>query len=148
MTDVATTWTRPFERRLPPVVGLGMASLTLAVVGGIIVASQFGVEGASLVVPGVFVGGSLLLEVVAAVVLATIRPFAWDRFRQVFLIALAAYVVQAGIIEWTFIKNHAPAGPVTVLTGGLVVFATIVPLMIAFTTARYQALDGDEPSTS
>lgn len=136
-----TTATRPFERRLPPIVGLAMAALTFAVVGGVIVAAQFGLTGASLVVPAVFVVGALVLEAITVVVMARIRPFAWVRFRQVFLIALAAYVLQSAIIGWTFLKNDTPAGPLLVLTGGLVVFATIVPLMIAFTVTRYQAVD-------
>lgn len=134
------TYSRPFERRLPPVVGLGMGALTLAVVGGIIVAAQFGTD-ASLLVPSIFVGGALVIEVSAVVVLATIRPFAWRRFRQVFLATLTAYVIQSGIIEWTFIKNDVPARPALVLTCGLVVFATIVPTMIAFTVARYETTD-------
>jgi len=116
-----------------------MAALTLAVVGGIVVAAQFGVEGASLTLPATFVGAGLGVEIAAVVVMGTIRPFAWARFRQVFLIALAAYVLQSGIIEWTFINNDVPGRPAVVLTCGLVVFATVVPLMIAFTVARYES---------
>lgn len=138
--DGTGTTMRPFERRMPPVVGAGMAALTLAIIGGILLVSQIGAEEA-LTIPTVFIVAALVFEAVAIMLLPTIRPFAWWRFRQVFLVALCAYVVQSGIIGWSFIKNDVPSGPLTLLILGLVVFATIVPLMIAFTTARYQAVD-------
>jgi hypothetical protein len=86
-------------------------------------------------------GAGIVLELVAVVMLATIRPFAWPRFAQVARWALLAYVAQSAIIEWSFVKNHVPGRPLSVLTAGLVVFATVVPLMIAFTVARYRAVD-------
>lgn len=135
---------RPFDRKLPPVVGLSMASLTLAVTGGVILAAQ-AMSKPSLTLPTVLEVAAIALEVVAVGVMFSIRPFAWSRFRQVFGIALVAYIVQAGIIEWSFVKNHVPRSPLTVLTLGLVVFATIVPLMIAFTAARYQEV-GTSPA--
>lgn len=131
---------RPFDRTMPPVIALGMIALSLAVVGGVLIASQIGTEP-SLLIPRVFVVIALVLEAVAVVMMLRIRPFAWALFRKVFGVALCAYIVQSGIIGWTFIKNDVPTGPFVVLTGGLVVFATIVPLMIAFTVARYQAVD-------
>lgn len=130
---------RPIERELPPVIPLAMVSLALAVTGGVILAA-LSMSNPSLVLPTVLVVAAVVLEVAAAVMAATIRPFAWDRFRSVFLWALLAYVFQAGIIEYSFIRNDIPGGPLAVLTIGLVVFATDVPLMIAFTTARYQAV--------
>lgn len=139
MSTTAATAVRPFERKLPPIVGISMVALTLAITGGVLVASQIGEEPA-LIVPSVLMGGAIVLETVAIVVLVTIRPFAWARFAQVVRWALLAYIVQSGIIEWSFIKNDVPGRPLAVLTAGLVVFATVVPLMIAFTVARYQAV--------
>lgn len=139
------TVVRPFERKLPPVVPVGMVALSLAITSGILVVAQIG--GASrLLVPSVFMGGGIVLELVAIVMLVGIRPFAWGRFVPVFRWALLAYVLQSAIIEWSFVKNHVPGRPLAVLTGGLVVFATAVPLMIAFTSARYQAVA--DPATS
>lgn len=131
---------RPFEREMPPVIGLGMVALTSAIVGGVLIASQIGTRP-SLTLPRVLVVVALVLELAAVVLLVRIRPLAWGLFRKVFLVALGAYVVQSGIIGWTFVKNDVPAGPFVVLTGGLIVFATVVPMMIAFTVARYQAVD-------
>ena len=139
MTAAAATVARPFERKLPPVVAVGMVALTLAITSGVLVVAQIG-EAQRLVLPGVFVGGAVVLEVVAVVMLVASRPLAWARFAQVFRWALLAYVFQAGIIEWSFIKNDVPDRPLVVLTAGLFVFATVVPLMIAFTVARYQAV--------
>ncbi len=128
---------RPFDRKLPPVIGVSMASMTLAVTGGVILAAQ-AMSKPSLILPTVLEVAAIVLGLVAVGLMVSIRPFAWWRFGQVFGIALIAYIVQAGIIEWSFVKNHVPGSPLTVLTLGLVVFATIVPLMIAFTAARYQ----------
>ncbi len=135
MSTTTATAVRPFERKLPPVVGMGMVALTLAISGGVLVVAQIGEEPA-LIVPSALMGGAIVFEMVAIVMLVTIHPFAWAPFAQVFRWALLAYVFQSGIIEWSFIKNDVPDGPLGVLTAGLVVFATVVPLMIAFTVAR------------
>lgn len=140
MSTLGPAGVRPFERSMPPVTGLGMASLACAVVSGVIVASQVGMDDPPMVVPTMFVAAALLLEIATVVVLVRIRPFAWDRFRLVFSVGLAAYVLRA-IIAWAFVINDVPAGPMTILSLGLVVFATIVPVMLAFTVARYQAVD-------
>jgi len=129
----------PFDRKLPPVIGVSMAALTLAVTGGVILAAQ-AMSRPSLTLPTVLEIAAVALELAAVGMLISIRPFAWGRFRQVFGFALIAYIIQAGIVEWSFVRNHVPRSPLTVLTVGLVVFATIVPLMIAFTATRYQAV--------
>jgi hypothetical protein len=132
--------TRPFERKMPPVVEVAMVALAAAVTGGVILAAQ-ATEEPSLTIPTILMVAAAVLELVAAVLLVRIRPFAWDRFRLVYGWAFVAYAIQAGMIEWSFAKNDTPAGPLTLLTIGLVVFATVVPLMIGFTVARYQAVD-------
>jgi hypothetical protein len=139
MTVVDLAPVRPFERKIPPVVGVAMFSLALAVTGGVILAAQ--AQGhPSVALPMVLEVAAIVLELVAIAMMISIRPFAWFRFRQVFAVALVAYVIQGGMIEWAFAKNHTPAGPMTALTIGIVVFSTIVPMMIAFTVARYQAV--------
>lgn len=84
---------RPFERKFPPVVAIGMVALTLAITGGVLVVSQSG--SPALLVPSILMGGAIVLEIVAIVMLVTIRPFAWDRFAQVFRWALLAYIARA-----------------------------------------------------
>ena len=131
---------RPFDRKLPPVVEVGMVGLAAAVTGGIILASQATDEDPSLTVATILMIVAAVCELASGALAARIRPFAWERFRQVYGWAFVAYAIQAGMIEWSFAKNHTPAAPLTLLTIGLVVFATTVPLMIAFTVARYQAV--------
>lgn len=132
---------RPFERRVPPVIPVAMTALGLAITAGVILAAQAMVQP-SLVLPAVLIAAAVALEITAVVLAATIRPFAWSRFRQVGAWTLLAYVLQSSMIEWSFAKNHVPGGPMTLLTIGIVVFATVVPLMIAFTVARYEAVPG------
>ncbi|MFN8037317.1 MAG: hypothetical protein U0V73_15455 [Acidimicrobiia bacterium] len=139
MSAVLPPPVRPFERKLPPVVGLSMVALALAVIGGIVISARIG-EKMSLVLPIALAVAAGVLELAAIVIMARIRPFAWDRFLLVGKWALLAYVIQAGIIEYAFVRNHTPGGTVAVLTFLLVIFATSVPLMIAFTVARYQAV--------
>jgi len=139
MSTTTVAVVRPFERKLRPVVGVAMAALTLAITGGILVVAQIG-EEPDLVVPSVLMGAAIVLEIAAIVMLTAIRPFAWARFTQVFRWALLAYVLQSAIIEWSFIKNDVPGRPLAVLSIGLVVFSTAVPIMIAFTVARYQTV--------
>ncbi|MEZ5310158.1 MAG: hypothetical protein R2735_06135 [Microthrixaceae bacterium] len=128
---------RPFERPMPPIVAIGMSALSLAVISGVLVAGQIGGQP-SLTLPAVLVVIGLLLEIVSVAFLVRIRPFAWWRFRTVFGWTLLAYVLQSSVIEWSFVKNDVPGRPMAILSAGLVVFATVVPLMISFTTARYQ----------
>ncbi len=139
MSAVDVAAVRPLERKFPPVVPVAMVALALAVVGGVILAGQ-AMEHPSVTLPAALEVAAIALELVAVVLLVRIRPFAWQRFGQVFAVALIAYVVQGGMIEWAFAKNHTPGGPLAALTCGTVVFATIVPLMIAYTVARYQAV--------
>ena len=124
------------ERRLPPVTQLAMASLALIVAGGIYLASHLPKH-----VPlGPAVGllaASVLLLAANLVSLGRVRGFAWSSFREVFFWALAAYAVIAGLIEYSFVRNHVSGGPLVVLTLSLAVFALHVPTLIGFTVARF-----------
>jgi hypothetical protein len=71
--------------------------------------------------------------------LSRLREFAWDKFFLVGRWTLAAYVVQAGMIEYAFVHNHASGAPLVIVTLMLVMFAFNVPLIISFTVARYQS---------
>lgn len=139
MDDVAHV--RPFERHVPPVIPVAMTALGLAVTAGVILAAQ-AMTHPSLVLPTVLVAAAVALEIAAVVLAVSIRPFAWTRFRHVGAWTLLAYVLQSSMIEWSFAKNHVPGGPMTLLTIGILVFATVVPFMIAFTVARYEAAPG------
>jgi hypothetical protein len=69
--------------------------------------------------------------------LARVQGFAWGRFFGVAKWALLAYAITAGMIEFAFVRDHLAGGPLVVLTLSLVVYAVHVPVLIAFTVARY-----------
>jgi hypothetical protein len=52
-------------------------------------------------------------------------------------VALLAYLIVAGLIEYAFLRDHPHGGALIVLTLSLVVFAVHVPVLIGFTVARY-----------
>ena len=80
---------------------------------------------------------SALLLVGNVVVLLRVPGFARGRFFGVAKWALVAYVITAGMIEYTFLRNGLSGGPLVVLTLSLVVYAVHVPMLIGFTVARY-----------
>lgn len=133
--------TSVLSRRFPPIAGLTTVSLGLVVVGGILMAS-YAPRRPPLGVPVAVTVVSAVLLLVSAYLTARLRPFAWDRFFLVFRWALLAYVISAGMIGFAFIKDHVRGAPLAVVFVMLVIFALDVPLIIAFTVARYSSPAG------
>ena len=130
--------TSALARHFPPIAELATGSLALVIIGGVYMASHFP-RRPPLALPIALVAGSIILVAISGVMLARQRDFAWERFSLVFRWALLAYVVQAGMIEWVFVHNHARGAPLAVVTLMLVMFALDVPFVIAFTAARYSS---------
>jgi hypothetical protein len=128
------------ERKLPPVTQIGMASLALIVAGGIYLSANL-TGDISLAPAVVLLALSALLLVANLVALSRVPAFPWSRFAEIGRWALLAYAITAGLIEYAFLRNHVSGGTLVVLTLSLVVYAVHVPMLIAFTVARY-----DEPS--
>lgn len=124
------------EPRFPPVTQLAMASLALIVAGGIYLSSHIP-NHVPLTPAIVLLAASALLLAVNLLLLARAPGFPWERFFDVAKWALLAYIVIAGMIEYTFLRNHLKGGALAVLTLSLVVFAVHVPLLIGFTVARF-----------
>ena len=82
-----------------------------------------------------------VLIVVAAVLLARVRAFAWAKFRMVCGWALLEYAVFAGILVYVFTLDHIPTSTFTLLVASLVLFAVDIPMMFGFAVARYQPAD-------
>ena len=126
------------DRKLPPITEIGAAAMIAVAVGVIYNASylpkhaQSGVAVAILLV-------AAGLELANALLLSRIRDFAWARFRQVAAWALLAYAVIAGMIEFAFVYDHTHGTQLVILTLMLLLFMLNVPVLIAFTVARYQA---------
>jgi len=70
--------------------------------------------------------------------LRRIRPFAWRTFARVYVWALLAYLVIAGMIAYVFILDGTSGAVLAVLLGMLAVYAVDIPLLLAYTVARYQ----------
>lgn len=128
------------ERRLPPITEVAMATMILIVIGGIYMAAQ--IPGDVSLAPAVAllaVAGVLVL--VDLLLLSRIGPFAWRIFRIVFGWALLAYLVIAGMIEYAFVTDGTRGAPLVVLSLMLLVYAVDIPLILAFSVARYQEPD-------
>jgi hypothetical protein len=136
MSDVLTG--APAVRRFPPVAELGIGSLALVVVGGILMASYVP-RRPPLTVPGSLAAVSAVLLLAGVFLLARLESFAWPRFFVVFRWALLAYVISAGMIGFAFVRDHTRGAPLALVLGMLVIFALDVPLIIAFTVARYSS---------
>ena len=78
-----------------------------------------------------------MLVLASAILLARLPSFAWDRFFLVFRWALLAYAISAGMIAFAFIRDHTRGAPLALVLVMLVIYAFDVPLIIAFTVARY-----------
>ncbi len=124
----------------PPVMPIAVATLVLIVAGGIVVASQYG-RPPKLIVPIVLARTGRLLLIVNAVLVLRIREFARPVFLRVLGWALLAYVVIAGILEYVFIYDSTPARVLALFTAMLILFALDVPLMLAYSVARWQPPD-------
>lgn len=124
------------DRPMPPVTQVGMASLALIVAGGIYLAAHLP-ESVPLTPAIALLALSALLLAGNLFSLTRVEGFAWERFFQVGRWALLAYAITAGLIEYAFLRNGLAGGPLIVVTLSLVVYALHVPMLIAFTVARY-----------
>ncbi|HEY7899350.1 MAG TPA: hypothetical protein VIC03_13140 [Gemmatimonadaceae bacterium] len=124
------------ERTLPPVTQLGMASLALILAGGIYLAAHLPAQ-VPLTPAVILLSASALLLAVNLALLSRVRDFAWRRFVAVGKWALLAYTITAGLIEFAFLRDGMSGAPLIVLTLSIVVYAVHVPVLIAFTVARY-----------
>lgn len=124
------------ELHFPPVTEVGMASLALIIIGGIYLAAHLP-QAVPLLPAVVLLVASVVLLVANLVMLARVPYFAWGRFFEIGKWALLAYTITAGMIEYAFVYDHLRGGPLVVLTLSIIVYAVHVPMLIAFTVARY-----------
>ncbi len=122
---------------LPPVARLATVTLALVVTGGIYMAAQIG-RSVTLVPALVLAIAAGVVLLVNLVLLSRIEAFAWDKFFRVFGWSLLAYLTIAGILEYVFIYDHTPGRQLALFSVMLAMFAVDVPLILAFSVARYQ----------
>ncbi len=125
------------SRRLPPVAELTVASLALMLAGGVYMGALL--PGSVPLGPpiGLLVAGGIL-TVAALALLSRVRPFAWGTFFQVIRWALLAYAVIAALLAYVFIRDGTAGAMLAILIATIALFAVDVPVVIAFTVARYQ----------
>ena len=90
-------------------------------------------------VPLVLAAVSAVLLLAGVFLLSRLDQFAWPRFFVVFRWALLAYVISAGMIGFAFVRDHTRGAPLALVIVMLVIFALDVPVVIAFTVARYSS---------
>jgi drug/metabolite transporter (DMT)-like permease len=125
------------ERRLPPVITIGAVAMALCIAGVIYLTSY--VPRTPDLGPAIgLLAAAALVVAVNSVLLARIPAFDWRSFWTVGLWTLVAYAVIAGMLMYTFIYDRLPTGQLTLLVATLAVFAVDIPMMLAFSVARFQ----------
>jgi hypothetical protein len=100
-------------------------------------AASYG-KAPSLVAPIALTAAAGAVLIVNVILLARVREFAWTPFFRVLGWTLLAYFVIAGILEFVFVFDHTPAHELALFSVLLFLFATDVPLILAFSVARWQ----------
>ena len=125
-------------RRLPPIAQLTVCSLALVVTGGILMASYVPRQP-PLAAPAALTAVSAALTLTSGFLLSRLEQFAWPRFFLAFRWALLAYVISAAMIGFAFVRDHTRGAPLALVIVMLAIFALDVPVVIAFTVARYSS---------
>jgi hypothetical protein len=125
------------DRRLPPIIEVGSLGLVFSI-SGVIYLSAYVPGNPSLVPAIVLLAASAATVAANIVVLSRIPDFAWWMFWQVWRWTMVAYAVIAGMLMYVFIYDQIPTGQLTLLVLTLAVFAVDIPVMLAFSVARYQ----------
>ena len=123
-------------RHFPPVAELIVLSVALMLSGGVYLGAHLPVPP-SLVPSFILLGAGAVATIVAVTMLVRIEHFAWQRFFLVARWSFVSYLVIAGILAFVFIFDHTRGATLGVLLGSLAVFALDVPMVVAFTVARY-----------
>ncbi|HKU59069.1 MAG TPA: hypothetical protein VJP39_05615 [Gaiellaceae bacterium] len=125
------------ERRLPPSTQIGAASMAFIAIGVIYLAAYLP-KRAPLWFAAVCLAIAAALVAVNLVLIWRTANFARWRFVQVMRWGLLGYLVVAGMLEYTFLYDHTRGAVLAIMTGMLILFMVNVPLLMAFTVARYE----------
>ena len=125
------------ERRLPPSTQLGAASIGFIAVGVIYLAAYLP-KRAPLWFAAVCLAIAAALVALNLVLIWRTPGFARWRFIQVMRWGLLGYLVVSGMLEYTFLYDHTRGAVLAILTGMLFLFMVNVPLLMAFTVARFE----------
>lgn len=132
---------RTVERKLPPIIPMAVVAMILVIIGGIYVAAYLP-QRPSFTLPIVLIVAAGVLVVINVVALTRLKDFAWGTFFTVGRWALLAYLIIAGMLEFVFALDGTPGDVLALLTVMLAIYAVDIPLILAFSVARYQPADG------
>lgn len=125
------------QRSLPPVTELAILTIVLVVIGGTYIAGHIP-NDVPLLLPTVLLIAGYAALLVNAYLLSRVADFAWSTFRQVFSRSLVGYGVIAGLLTYVFVRDDIPNDVMVFLAAMLILFALNIPLLFAFSVARYQ----------
>jgi hypothetical protein len=125
------------EPQRPPIVPLAVASMAAIIIGGIYIAGHLP-QQFPLTPAVILLIVSLVLAGAALVMLRGLDQFSWPTFFTVGRWALLAYVVIAGMLEYVFVVDGVRGSTLILTTLMLAVYALDIPLILAFSVARYQ----------
>jgi len=125
---------------LPPVTELAIGTMALVIIGGTFIAAHIP-RDVPLLLPSILavVAGALLL--LNLILVRGIEQFAWGVFRLVFVWSFAGYGVIAALLVYVFVRGDIPGDVMGFLAAMLVIYALDIPLLFAFSVARYQPVD-------
>ncbi|NNN18628.1 MAG: hypothetical protein HKL84_02110, partial [Acidimicrobiaceae bacterium] len=129
------------QSSLPPITEIGIGALVLVVVGGIYMSAYYPGR-ASLLLPTILALCSGLMVISNIISLARSKALARGIFFKVDKWALLAYVVVAGMLEYVFTFDGTHDKALLLLSSMLLIFAVNIPIIIAFTVARYADTSG------
>jgi hypothetical protein len=128
------------ERRLPPVIEIGVVAMALCIAGTIYLTSYIPRTPALGPAIGLVVAAAVVV-VANVVALRRVAGFNWGLFWKVGRWTLLGYAIIAGMLMFTFIYDRLPTGQLALLVATLAVFAIDIPMMLAFSVARFQPAD-------
>jgi hypothetical protein len=130
----------PDHDSLPPVTEVAVGSMSLIIIGGVYMASHLP-HAAPTTLPVVVLVGAVALILWNVFSLSRLREFSWSSFWLVGRWALVAYAVIGGMLEYVFLRDGTRGTQLVLVTLMLIAYALIIPMLLAFSVARYQPPD-------
>jgi hypothetical protein len=125
------------KRSLPPIIEVGVVAMAFCIAGVIYLVSY--IPRTPSLGPAIgLIGAAGVVVLVNAAILARTPNFNWPLFWKVGFWTLVGYAIIAGMLMFTFIYDKLPTGQLTLLVSTLAVFAVDIPIMLAFSVARFQ----------
>jgi hypothetical protein len=141
MSDLAAgSPAMPDQETLPPVTEVSVAAMILIIAGGIFMASHLP-HRAPTALPIIVLVGAAGLIAWNVLALSRLREFSWSSFWLVGRWALVAYAVISGMLLYVFLRDGTRGTQLVLVTLMLIAWGMIIPMLLAFSVARYQPPD-------